>query len=190
MNDKEFERNRQKMSLKELNGMNTLDEQAKELTLALEEFNNITTFDEAKSIIDKNNKESDVLDKMVGESKSLPLKAIEKLLPSVILMADNVLNDAKNKDMRSLLSHACDDMATYSRSLIPDNTKVPSDDTYDLSLTDVKRLDKNALIDKWRECFHGTVMQINADLKEKDNIMLCSHCNNLWNLSNIADIFF
>lgn len=188
--NKEFEKNRQKMNIKELNGMDTLSEQTKELILVLDEFVNNTSPEEMGNIMEESDREDAIIKKVLGESKAFPLTAIEKLLPFIEILADRVLVDTSDKSARNLLSHACDDMATYSRNLIQKGTHIEKDGEFELGEEDADLLDKDTLIKKWEICFKGVIRQIHEDLTEKDNIKTCGHCYHLWSLSNISAIFF
>ena len=187
---KKYEKLKQKIRIKELNGMDTLDEQTKELILILDEFIKTTSPRDVKSLIEETEKEEYIINKVVGDSTTFPLAAIEKLLPFTEMLFARVLSDTSDKTNINLLNHACDDMATYSMKLVPDNTKIPSDKAFELSEMDAIALDKETLIKTWAECVNGVLGQIRNDLKNKDNIMLCSHCYHLWSHSNISTIFF
>ncbi len=186
----EFEHNRQKMNLKELNGMDTLNEQVKEIEIVLGEFFNTTSQEEVISILEESQRESEILDRIVGESRSFPLAAIEKLLPFIELMAEKVLGNPSEKAISSLLNHACDDLASYSRKLVYEGMPIPSDHINEITEDDIAILETDELRKKWNDCFSSTLIQIRDDIINKDNTKLCDHCNNLWGLSNIADIFF
>ena len=189
-NYKEYERNKQKMNIKELNGMNTLDEQTKELMLVLDEFISNTSPDTINNLIEESDREDIIIKKVIGDSYTLPLVAIEKLLPFIETLFSKAHSDTSDKTIISLLNHACDDMATCSKKLVPDGAKIPSDKTFELSEVDALSLDKEALVRKWDECFKGILEQIKEAIKQKDNIMICSHCYHLWSISNISAIFF
>ena len=187
---KEYEKLKQKICIKELNGMDTLDEQTKELILILDEFIRTTSPGDVKSLIEETEKEEYIINKVVGESSAFPLAAIEKLLPFIEMLFARVLSDTSDKTNINLLNHACDDMATYSKKLVPAGADIPSDKTFEINEMDALSLDKEPLIRKWGKCFNGVTGQIKEDLKSKDNIMLCSHCYQLWSITNISSIFF
>ncbi len=189
-NQKEFEQNRQKMNIKELNGMDTLSEQTKEVMLSLDEFMKSSTPEEVNAIMDDFEKESAIIDKVIGDGKAFPLLAIERLLPLAENISDKVKADTSNKELRNLLNHVCDVMAANSQSLIKEGEEVPSDGSNDLSETDAILSEKEVLIAKWDEYFHNTLGQVKEDLESKDSLKLCDHCYNLWGLSNISAIFF
>ena len=189
-NQKEFERNKQKMNIKELNGMDTLDEQAKEMMLVLDEFIRNTSPDDVRNLFAESDREEAIIKKVIGDSTTFPLATIEKLLPFIEMLYEKVLLNTSDKALINLLNHACDDMAAYSKKLVPGETNIPSDKTYELSEIDAISLDKESLIKKWDECVSGVLGNIKEDLKRKDNIMLCSHCYQIWGLSNISAIFF
>lgn len=186
----EFEYNRQKTNIKELNGMDTMNEQVKEIEIVLDEFFKTTTQDKVISLLEGSQRESEILDRIVGESKTFPLAAIEKILPLVKKLSSAAVKDPSNKKILNLLNHACDDVATYSRSLLEDGTQVQSDGTNEISYEAAATLDSNSLLKEWDKCFNNTLEQIKSDMANKDNIKLGAHCQNLWNLSNLASIFF
>ena len=188
--NKEFEKNRQKMNIKELNGLDTLNEQTKEMMLLLDEYMKSTSPEEIKSVIAENEKEAVLIEKIIGDGKAFPLLAIERLLPFIEIVADNVKENTSDKNRRNLLNHVCDVLAANSQALVGEGVEVPSDGTNDLSEGDAMLSDKETLISKWNEYFSNTLGQIKEDLKNKDSLKLCDHCYNLWGLSNISVIFF
>lgn len=188
--NKDFERNRQKMNIKELNGMDTTNEQANELMMALSEFLKTTPTEKIRSLIEESDREDAIIDMVLGESKALPLASIEKLLPFIEVLHARVIKSPKDKDTRNLLNHACDTLATYSHRLVPEGTHIASDNTYTLSDDEIETMTKETLLEKWNLCFMGVIGQVKEDLKSKDNISLCGHCYHLWDLSNISAIFF
>jgi len=190
-NFKEYEFNNQKRKLKELNAIDTSKEDLKEIQLAIDEILNTLSQEELLSIREQNKKNREIIENLIGKDNAFPLKAIEKLLPFIKKLTEEIANGKANKRTINIHSYACDYMATLSRdtSLIPTGTSVPSSAKEDFELSELESMNKEEILKKWNRLFTDCIEEIESGLSEHDNIKICADCQRAWQLSNISSIF-
>ena len=184
----EYEKNRQKIKLKELNGLDTTQEDAKEVMLSFNELTNNVPLSELSKLADisRNNKEQ-LKNAIPGLSK-LPLVAITQLLPYIKRLHDDVTKDT-NMDTKSKFVDACNELAKLSNSLVGDDEELPYDESVNIGPEDLKGLPKEEIREKLDKLFKETMIKLITSVKEKDNGKICDYASALWNISNMTYIF-
>ena len=190
-NSKEFEKIEQKIKLKELNNMNTLNEYVDAAELVADEMNIVFTVDDIKAIREKMAEERERLMNDIGELPPFPLAAIEKMAHIYEKISKAVCENPSDNDL-SYLGHLGEVISSTSHKLVKDGVSVPSDEEVSFYYTPeaISKMDDSEFKSLWLSYVEKTIKRLNMAISARDNIKICDYCYNLDNLAATACIFF